>query len=137
MKRMLILLVALLAMVAFVGGVVAQEKKADQPAAAKAEKPKAEKPKAPKALRASGTVSAYDAAAKTLKVKSKDKEMEFALADNAKVRGEIKQGSRVTVTYKKEGEKLVASSVAVAAEKKAAAKPKVEKKEGEKKEEKK
>jgi len=126
-KKALIVLVALLAMVAFVSGVVAQEKKAEKPAAA-AEKPKvekAEKPKAPKAMSFKGAVMGYEAG-KMIKVKgAKDKEMAFDIAADAKVKGDVKEGAKVTVSYKKEGDKMVATSIAVAAAKK----PKAEKKE--------
>ena len=122
MKKVLIVMVALLAMVAFVSGAVAQ--KADAPAAAKADKPKVDKPKAPKATTATGTVAAYEAG-KTIKVKAKDKELAFDIAADAKVTGEVKEGAKVKVTYKKDGDKMVASAIAVAAAKK----PKAEKKE--------
>ncbi|MDO8955734.1 MAG: hypothetical protein Q7W38_02665 [Deltaproteobacteria bacterium] len=127
MKKVLIVLVALLAMVAFVSGVVAQEKKAETPAAA-ADKPKADtdKPKAPEALKASGAVVAYEAG-KTITVKTKDKELAFDIAADAKVKGEVKEGAKVTVTYKKDGDKMVATAISVAAAKKAKA-PKAEKK---------
>ncbi len=142
MKKVLIVAVALLTMLAFVSGVMAQEKKAaPAPAPEKAapgapeKAPKAEKAKAPKAKAAkfSGTVAAFDAAAKTLKVKGKEKEMEFAVADDAKIKGDVKEGAKVTVSYKKEGEKNVASAISVASAKKAkgekkAAAPKEEKK---------
>ncbi len=82
MKRILITMVALLAMVAFVSGVMAQAPKAapaPAPAAEKATAPAAEKPKAPekakapKAMKFSGTVAAYEAG-KMIKVKgAKDK----------------------------------------------------------------
>jgi Na+-transporting methylmalonyl-CoA/oxaloacetate decarboxylase gamma subunit len=127
MKRILIVLVALVAMVAFVGGAVAQEKKAPAPAPAApaAEKAKADKPKAPKAMKASGTVAAYEAG-KMIKVKgAKDKEWSFDIAPDAKVKGEVKEGAKVTVLYKKDGDKMVATSIAVAAAKK----PKAPKKE--------
>jgi hypothetical protein len=127
MKKILIVLVALLAMVAFVSGVVAQ--KPETPAAT----PKAEKPKAHKAMKASGMVAAYDAAAKTLKlkmkIKGKEEEKEFAIADDAKIKGEVKEGVKATVRYKKEGEKMVASAIAVHAKKHKAVKK--EKKEAE------
>ena len=127
MKRILIVVVALLAMVAFVSGVVAQEKKAEKPAAA-AEKPKAEKPKAPKALKASGTIAAYEAG-KMIKVKgAKDKEMTFDVTGDTKMKGEVKEGAKATVMYKKEGDKMVATSIAVAAPKKPKAQKKAEEK---------
>ncbi len=142
MKKALIVAVALLTMLAFVGGVMAQEKKAapapEKAAPAAPEKAKAEKPKAAKGAKFSGTVAAYDAAAKTLKVKGKAKELEFAVADDAKIKGDVKEGAKVTVSYKKEGEKNVATAISVASAKKAkgekkAAAPKEEKKPAEEK----
>jgi hypothetical protein len=126
MKRTLIVLVALLAMVAFVVGAVAQEKKA--PAAPAAEKAKAEKPKAPKATNFKGTIVAYEAG-KMIKVKgAKEKEMTFGIAADAKIKGEAKEGAKVTVGYKKDGDKMVATSILVAAAKKAKKEMKEEKK---------
>ena len=126
MKKVLMVVVALLAMVAFVSGVVAQEKPAaEKPKAVKA---KADKPKAPKAMKATGAVVAYEAG-KMIKVKAKDKEMEFAIAADAKVKGDVKEGAKATVTYKKDGDKMTATAIAVAAAKKPAEKkPKAEKK---------
>jgi hypothetical protein len=126
MKKSLIIVVALLAMVAFVGGVVAQEKKAPAPAAAPApapEKAKMDKPaKAPKAMKATGVIAGYEAG-KMIKVKGKkDKEWTFDVAPDAKVKGEPKEGANVTVMYKKDGDKMVATSISVAAAKKAKAK---------------
>ena len=129
MKKVLIVLVALLAMVAFVSGVVAQEKKADKPAAA-ADKPKADKPKAPPKV--SGVVAAYEAGkmiAVKVKEKGKEKEMKFDIAADAKVKGEIKEGAKVKVTYKKDGDKMVATAISLT--------PPPKKKEPAKKEEKK
>jgi hypothetical protein len=119
MKKLLIVLVALFAMVAFVSGVVAQEKKTETPAAA----PKAEKPKAPKPMKFSGAVAAYEAG-KMIKIKGKDKEMTFDVTADTKVKGEVKEGAKAGVTYKKEGEKMVATAISVAPPKK----PKPEKK---------
>ena len=124
MKKILIVLIALFAMVAFVSGVVAQQK-AETPAAA----PKAEKPKAPKAMHFKGTVAAYEAG-KMITVKgAKEKEMTFDIAANAKIKGEVKEGAKVVVMYKKDGDKMVATSISAAAPKK----PKAEKKAEEKK----
>jgi hypothetical protein len=116
MKRILILMVALLTLVAFAGGVMAQAPaKTEKPAApapekaapAPAPKPAAEQPKA---LKASGTVAAYEAG-KMISVKVKDKEMKFDIAADAKATGEIKKGAKVTVMYKKDGDKMVATSI--------------------------
>jgi len=128
MRKVLIILVALFAMAAFVSGVVAQEKKAEQPA------PAAEKAKPVKAMRAFGTVSAYEAG-KTITVKGKKEELTFDIAPEAKIKGEVKEGARVHVMYKKEGDKRIATSITVAAKKGKAAKKKAteEKKEEEKK----
>ncbi len=116
MKRILILMVALLTIVAFAGGVMAQAPaKTEKPAApapekaapAPAPKPAAEKPKT---LKATGAVAAYEAG-KMIAVKVKDKEMKFDIAADAKVQGEVKEGAKVTVTYKKDGDKMVATSI--------------------------
>ena len=116
MRKILIILVALFAMVAFASGVIAQEKKAEQPA------PAAEKAKAVKAIRAFGTVSAYEAG-KTITVKGKkEKEWTFDIAPDAKIKGEVKEGAKVQVRYKKEGDKMIATSIAVSAKKGKAAK---------------
>jgi hypothetical protein len=113
MKKTLIVLIALFAMVAFVSGVVAQQKE-EAPAAA----PKAEKPKAPKAKHFKGTVAAYEAG-KMITVKgAKKKEMTFDVAADAKIKGEVKEGVKVTVMYKKEGDKMVATGIKVAGKKK-------------------
>jgi hypothetical protein len=140
MKRTLVVMVALLAMVAFVSGVMAQAPaKTEKPAAPAVEKaapapekpkPAAEKPKAdkPKAMKFAGAVAGYDAG-KMIKVKgAKDKEMTFDVTGDTKMKGEVKEGAKVTVTYKKDGDKMVATSIAVAAEKKPPAKKAPEKK---------
>jgi|MudIll2142460700_1097286.scaffolds.fasta_scaffold1049384_1 flagellar basal body L-ring protein FlgH len=146
MKRILILMVALLTLVAFAGGVMAQapaktekpaapapEKAAPAPAPEKpkpaAEKPKA-KPAAPKPV--TGTVAAYEAG-KMIAVKMKDKEMKFDIAADAKIKGEVKEGAKATVAYKKDGDKMVATSISVAAPKKEAPPKKAPEKAPEKK----
>jgi hypothetical protein len=48
---------------------------------------------------------------------AKGKEMHFDLAANAKVGGKVDRGSKVTVSYKKQGQKLVASAVVVSTKK--------------------
>jgi Cu/Ag efflux protein CusF len=118
MRRLLIVLVALFAMAAFVSGVVAQEKKAEPPAPA-VEKDKTEKAKASKPMKAYGTVVAYEVG-KTIKVKGKkEKEWTFDIAPDAKIKGKVKEGGKVRVVYKKEGDKMVATSISVATAKKA------------------
>lgn len=141
MKRILVLVVALLTMLAFASGVMAQAPaKTEKPAASAPEKaapapaPKAAaekaKPKAdkPKVLKAAGTVAAYEAG-KMIQVKMKDKEMKFDIAADAKVKGEVKEGAKVTVMYKKDGDKMVATSISVPAPKKEAPKKEAPKKE--------
>jgi len=128
MKKNLIALVALLTMVVFAGGAMAQtpakpaEKPVTQAATDKsatppAEKPKVEKKEAPKAMEASGTVAAYESG-KMIKVKGKDKEMAFDVTGGTKINGEVKEGANVTVMYKKDGDKMVATAITVAAAKK-------------------
>jgi hypothetical protein len=141
MKKVFVVMIALLTMVAFASSVMAQAPakpaepaKAAEPAkpAAPADKPKADKPKAekkeaPKALKATGSVAGYEAG-KMIKVKGKDKETTFDVTGDTKVKGEVKDGAKVTVVYKKDGDKMVATSITVAAEKKAAEKKAAEKK---------
>ncbi len=137
MKRTLSVVIALLAMVAFVSGVMAQAPapKAEKPAVAPAPAapapapapaPKAEKKaekKPPKAMSFKGTVAAYEAG-KMIKVKgAKDKEMTFDVAADAKIKGEVKEGAKATVMYKKDGDKMVATAITVPEKK-----PKAEKK---------
>ena len=129
MKKNLIVLVGLLTLAAFAGSVMAQgQAKPAAPAATeKQAAPASEKPKAPEAksekkevtqaMKASGTVSAYEAG-KLIRVKDKDKEMAFDLNGETAVKGEIKDGAKVTVTYKKDGDKMVAAGITVAVEKK-------------------
>ena len=115
MKKALIAMLALLTMVAFASGVMAQQApaKTETPAApapekaAPAPKPAAEKPKA---LKATGADTAYEAG-KMIAVKVKDKEMKFDIAADAKVQGEVKEGAKVTVMYKKDMDKMVAVSI--------------------------
>ncbi len=124
MKKVFVIVIALLTMVAFAGSVMAQAPaKPAEPAkpAAPAEKPKTEKKEAPKAMKATGTVAGYEAG-KMIKVKGKDKETTFGITGDTKVKGEVKDGAKVTVMYKKDGDKMVATSVTVAAEKKPAEK---------------
>jgi len=138
MKRMLIVMVALLAMVAFASGVIAQAPaKTEKPAAPAApapapapaaEKPKMDKPKEAKPMKFGGTVAAYEAG-KMIKVKgAKDKEMAFDVTGDTKMKGEVKEGAKVTVMYKKDGDKMMATSISVTPPPKKKAAPKEEKK---------
>ena len=129
MKKMLIFLTVIFAVAAFAGGIMAQEKKAETPASV-TEKPKAEKPKASKEMKTSGIVATYEMG-KAIKVKNKKKEVAFDIVADTKVTGEVKEGARVRVSYRKEGEKMIATSISVAP---ATSKPtpqKMEKKTGE------
>lgn len=100
MKKFLIIMIALFVSFAFVTGVMAEEKKA-----------------AVKPMKAKGTVTAYEEA-KTLTVKvSKDKDLALDIAADTKVEGEVKKGAKVSVTYKKEGDKNIATSVTAIAKK--------------------
>ena len=109
MKKYLVVLIALLAMVAFVSGVVAQQKP---------ETPQSQKHKGPKAMHFKGTVAAYEAG-KMITVKgAKGKEMTLDVAADAKIKGEVKEGAKVTVMYKKDGDKMVATSISAGAPKK-------------------
>ena len=143
MKKALVVLVALLTMVAFASGVMAQGQKTEKPAAPAPEKaaPAPEKPKpaaekskgksgAPKPVK--GTVVAYEAG-KMIEVKVKDKEMKFDIAADAKVKGEVKEGAKATVGYKKDGDKMIATSISVQAPKKGAPPKKAPEKAPEKK----
>ena len=139
MKKM-ILLVALLTVVAFVSGVMAQQKPAEKAAAPAPAKPAATvpagKPKAAKAEKFAGAVEKIDEAAKAIVVKDKKGEKTFAIDDKTKITkagkdmpfAEVKKGMNVSVEYKKDGDKMVAVAIRVAApkatkEKKAEEKP--------------
>jgi len=129
MKKNMITLIALLTTATFSGVAMAQTPGkptapvvTDKPSVSAAEKPKTEGPKVEKkeihkTLRISGTVAAYEAD-KLIKVKEKDKEVTFDLTGDTKVKGEIKDGAQVTVMIKKEGDKLVATTITVVVEKK-------------------
>jgi len=136
MKKLFVVMIALFTMVAFAGSVMAQApaKPAEpaKPAAPAPEKAKAEKPKAPKAMKAIGTVASYEAG-KMITVKAKDKELTFDVTGDTKVKGEVKEGAKATVMYKKDGDKMMATSITVAPAKKAAEKKPAEKKAAEKK----
>jgi len=140
MKKV-ILVVALLTMVAFVSGVMAQTKPAPAPAkpagtaapAAAPEKP-AKAEKMAKTEKFSGTVEKVDEMAKTVVVKGKKGDMTFAV-DAAKITkggkdmplSDLKSGMSVSIEYKKEGDKMMASSVKASAPKAAKSEKKTEK----------
>jgi hypothetical protein len=125
MKK-LVLLVALLTVVAFASSVMAQApaKPAGTaaPAAAPADKPKADKPadkpKADKPATFKGSVVKVDEAAKAVVVKGKE-EKTFAVDEKTKITkgkdtlalADLKAEMAVTVSYKKDGDKMVASAI--------------------------
>ena len=129
MKQNMIAFVALLTLATFAGVVMAQTSAkptasavTDKPSVSAAEKPKTEgtkveKKEAPKAIRVSGIVAAYEAG-KMIKVKGKDKETAFEITGDTKVNGEVKVGAKATVMYKKVGDKMIATAITVATEKK-------------------
>ena len=121
MKKYLAVLVVLLTIVAFASGAMAQTPAKPAPHAAgeksKVDSPKAEKKESPQTMEVSGAVTAYQAG-KTIKVKGKDKDMAFEITGDTKVKGEVKEGANVTVMYKKDGDRMIASAITVATEKK-------------------
>ena len=135
MKKM-ILFVAILTLAVFVSGVMAQPKPAEKPAAAKEGAP----PKKADAPKFAGMIDKIDEMAKAIdvkgKVKKEEKMMTFATTTDTKItRGkdtlsfaDLKKGMDVAVEYKKEGEKMTATAIKVAAPKAAPkAPPKKEK----------
>jgi len=133
MKKM-ILFVAILTLAVFVSGVMAQPKPAEKPAAAKEAAP-AKKAEGPKVEKFAGMIDKADEMAKSIdvkgKVKKEEKTMTFAIGPDAKItRGketlsvaDLKKGMNVAVEYKKEGEKMTATAIKVAAPKAAPKKP--------------
>jgi len=122
MKRALVVMVTLLAMVAFVSGGMAQAPaKTEKPAAPAPEKaaPAAEKAKpAAEKPKFGGTVMRYETG-KLIKVKRSDgKEMTFNVTKKTELKGEVKEGALVTILYKKDGDKTVATAIIVATGKK-------------------
>ncbi len=129
MKKM-IFLVALLTLVAFVSGAMAQQKPAPaKPAATPAPAPKPAAPEKPKLEKFSGVIETVDEMAKAIEVKGKvkkeEKTLTFATDDKTKItRGkdtlsfaDLKKGMNVSVEYKKVGDKMVAVTIKVAAPK--------------------
>jgi len=125
MKK-LILLIAVLTLVAFVSGTMAQQKPAPAPekAAAPAPAPKAEKP-----MKFSGVIDKVDDMGKAIdvkgKVKKEEKSMTFVTDGKTKItKGkdtlsftDLKKGMSVSVDYKKDGDKMVALAIKAAAPK--------------------
>ena len=122
-----ILVVALLTLVAFVSGVMAQPKPAapEKPAAA-AEKAPAKAPaEKPKVEKFAGELKKVDAMAKSLVVaKGKDEKTFATTADTKITKGketlkfeDLKAGMNVAIEYKKDGDKMVATTIKVSAPK--------------------
>lgn len=132
MKK-LILLVALLTLVAFVSGAMAQQTPAPAPAKPAAAPAKEEKPKIEKF---SGVIEKVDEVAKTIDMKGKvgkvEKTLSFATDDKTKITkgkdtlsfADLKKGMDVSVEYKKDGDKMVAVAIKASAPKAAPAEKK-------------
>ena len=120
MKKM-ILLIAMITLVAFISGAMAQPK----PAAAPTPAPAPEKPKTEKMHKFSGSIEKVDEMAKMIDVKGKagkeEKTMTFAVDDKTKVSkgktemklADLKQGMMASVQYKKEGDKMIAEKITI------------------------
>jgi Cu/Ag efflux protein CusF len=108
-----ILLVAFITLVAFVSGVMAQGK----PAAPASTKP------APSAQleKFSGKIKSVDAMAKSIVVAKKETEKTFVIDESTKITkgnetvalADLKAGTKVLIEAKKEGDKLIASTIKV------------------------
>ncbi len=102
----------------FVSGVMAQQKPAASPPAAAAPAPE-------KIEKFSGTVEKVDPGTKEVVVQMKKEKLTFSTGDKTKVTegtkdlafGDLKAGQKVSVQYKKEGDKLTAESISVSAPK--------------------
>jgi len=118
MKKLFIVPLAVLVAFSFASLSFAQAKPAEKPAAPQAmpageKAAPAEKPAAkPKSKVTQGEVVSADPAAKTLVVKTKDKELSFSVEEKAaKVLADLKAGDRVRVSYSEVDGKLTAKSV--------------------------
>ena len=131
MKKML-LLVTLLALVAFVSGAMAQQKTAPAPAPAAPASTAPAKPmemKAEKMEKFSGAISKVDQMGKMIEVKGKvkkeEKTMTFMINDMCQImKGkammkmeDLKEGMMASVEYKKEGDKMMAATIKLSAPK--------------------
>ena len=124
MKK-LVLFVALVTLVAFVSVALAQQK----PAPAKPATTAAPAPAPAKLEKFSGVVEKVDEMAKAIvvkgKVKKEVKALTFGTDDKTKITkagkdmlfGDLKKDMSVTVEYKKDGEKMTAATIKVAAPK--------------------
>ncbi len=123
MKK-LIVLVAFLTMAAFVSGLMAQGTPPTAPAPAPEKAAKVEK--------FSGTVDKVDEPGKVFEVKAKTKTMSFTADDQTKITkggkpltlADVKKGMKVSVQYKKEGDKNIATAITASAPKSTAKKTK-------------
>jgi hypothetical protein len=135
MRRFFTVLTATFAVVAFSSMVFAQAATQTQTTEKKTVV-KTEKTVKPAVLSASGKVAKFDEATKALTVTTKDGDKDFTLAADAKIMAGAKvamaadlvAGKTVKVTYTVVDAKNVASKVTIAAEPKAAAPAKAEKK---------
>jgi len=125
------LMVAVLTLVSFVAVATAQQAAPApaKPAATPAPPKPAAAPAPAKAEAFSGDIAKVDAMAKAVVVKGKKGEMTFVMDDKTKITmggkdmplGDLKEGMAANVSYKKEGDKNLASSIKVAAPKAAPA----------------
>lgn len=115
-----ILLVALITLVAFVSGVMAQGKPATAPA------PASKKPAPPAQLeKFSGKIKSMDAMTKSIVVAEGKTEKTFVIVESTKITkgkdtvalADLKAGLNVAIEAKKEGEKLIAATINVVAPK--------------------
>jgi len=114
MKK-LIFLVALITMVVFVSGAMAQPKPAPVPTPAPAPAP--EKPA--KMKTSSGTIRMVDEAAKMIDVKKGKKTVSYAIDDQTKITragkeislADLKKGMHVSIEYNKEGDNMIAATI--------------------------
>jgi hypothetical protein len=117
MKKTILLVVALITFVAFVSGVMAQEKPATTAPAPTA--PASTKPA--KMEKFSGEVKNVDATAKSIVVAKGKTEKTFVMDENTKITkgketiapADLKAGANVVIEAKKEGDKLIASTIKV------------------------
>ena len=126
MKK-IILLFSLLTLIAFVSGALAEQKTAPaKPATTFAPAPAPSAPEKAKVEKLSGTIEKVDEVAKSIVVKRKKEEKTFVTDDNTKITkagkdmsfGDLKKGANVSVEYKKDGEKMLATAIKVSAHKK-------------------
>ena len=112
MKKVLFVLIALLAVFAFTTGAVAAEKKATKPEVTKVTGAVTVYIAAGQAEKTVGTVAVKDA---------KGKNWSFDVPPDTKITGEVTRGATATVAFKKDDGKMIATSITVVAVKKPAA----------------